>query len=358
MDVIGMCCMPTGIRDGKDITGSGGIPYTQFSNVETNELHYPMLYLHRRLGKDAWGHGYHRGGRSIELTFKPHKTGMIYMLLWNHGAEFSNGAGISGGLGPSAVRFKVARNTDIDEKFQAGDVPESIDEFPTEVLRAKSENLLGCDDLVFFGVPGAGGYGDPIKREPERVLADVAAGILSPEHAARFYGVVCKGEEPEVDINATEAERARIRETRLTYGRYLEDWEKLAPPERETPSSKEVSREQQSPLGPLRDLFAVGMGLKVVRDSENKHWWACSDCGHVYCIAAECPKRNALVRIGYLSEMSHPTAEMARRDPPRFFHRQFYCPECALQFTTEMARADDPIIADIVYDPAWLAKWE
>lgn len=357
MDMIGMCSMPTGVRDGKDITGSGGIPYTQFSNVETNELHYPLMYLHRRLGKNAWGHGYHRGGRSLEVTFKPHKTGMIYMLLWTHGAEFSNGGGISGGLGPSAVRFKIARNTDIEERFKAGNMPESIDEFPNEVLRAKSENLIGCDDLVHFGIPGAGGYGDPIKREPERVLANINEGILTREDALRFYGVVVSGEEAEIDLEATEAERARVRETRLSHGRYLEDWDKLAPPKEETPAPAGSPREKHSPPGPLRDLFEVGMSLKVVRDASKEHWWVCLDCDHVFCRAEDCPKRAGLLRVGYLSEMSHPTAEMARREPRRFFHRQFYCPECALLFTTEMGRAEDPIIKDIDYDPDWLAEY-
>jgi N-methylhydantoinase B len=173
MDVIGMSCMPTGARDGKDITGSGGIPYTQFSNVETNELHYPLLYLFRRLAKDAWGHGYHRGGRSIELAFKPHETGFIYMLLWNHGAEFANSGGICGGLGASAVRFKLARDTDIGERHARGEMPQSIDDFSNETLAAKSQNVVNPTDVVYFGVPGGGGFGDPIKREPERVLANI-----------------------------------------------------------------------------------------------------------------------------------------------------------------------------------------
>ncbi len=358
MDVIGMCSMPTGVRDGRDITGSGGIPYTQFSNVETNELHYPMLYLYRRLGKDAWGHGYHRGGRSIELAFKPHKTGAIYMLLWNHGAEFSNSVGLSGGLGASAVRFKVARNTDIEERFLAGSLPVSIDEFPTQALKAKSENLLGCDDLIYFGVPGGGGYGDPLKREPERVLANIKEGILTAQDALKFYGVVVKGEEPEVDLEATQAERARIRKARLAYGRYLDEWDELTPRENASPVSPRPVRQKCTPADPVRDLIAVGMGLKIVRDGASRHWWACSDCGHVYCAAEDNPKHAALMQVGYLSQISHPTAEMARRDPPRFFLRQFYCPVCALTFANEMARADDPVLDDIDYDPAWLAAQE
>jgi len=356
LDVIGMCSMPTGVRDGKDITGSGGIPYTQFSNVETNELHYPLLYLYRRLARDAWGHGYHRGGRSIELAFKPHRTGFMYMLLWNHGAEFANSGGISGGLGASAVRFKVARNSNIDELFKAGRMPEGIDEFQTEVLKAKSENMLAANDLVYFGVPGGAGYGDPIKREPERVLTDLEAGILSLEEAKKFYGVVIKGDE--VDVKATEAEREAIRKRRLTRGRFLEEWDELAPREKEEPAPERGPREKHSPPGPVKELFELGMGLKVVRDARGRDWWACTDCGHVYCAVDQDPKIHSLIRVGHLSDFSHPTAEMARRDPPRFFQRQFYCPSCALMFANEMARKDDPILKEIEYDPEWLKGFE
>ncbi len=356
LDVIGMCSMPTGTHDGKDITGSGGIPYTQFSNVETNELHYPLLYLYRRLAKNAWGHGYHRGGRSIELAFKPHRTGFMYMLLWNHGAEFSNSQGMAGGLGASAVRFKVARNSNIEEKFKAGEMPSGVDEFPNEVLKAKSENMLGGADIVYFGVPGGAGYGDPIKREPERVLENIKEGILSSEDALRFYGVVVKG--GKVDKKATEAERRKVRETRLACGRYLDEWDELSPREKEEPGPKREPRDRFSPSEPVRDLFEVGMALKIVRDKDRKHWWVCTDCGHVYCSAEKSPKEHSLIRVGYLSEMSHPTAEMARRDPPRFFHRQYYCPGCALMFATEMGRSNDPVVEEIVYDPDWLSGLE
>ena len=38
--------------------------------------------------------------------------------------------------------------------------------------------------------PGGGGYGDPLARDPERVLADVREGHVSAAAAERHYGVV------------------------------------------------------------------------------------------------------------------------------------------------------------------------
>lgn len=352
MDVIGMTAMPTAVADAKDITGSGGIPYTQFSNVETNELHYPMLYLYRRLGRDSWGHGYRRGGRAIELAFKPHRTGAIYMLLWNHGAEFPNVGGIAGGLTASAVRFKLARGTPIEDLFKQGKIPQDIDEFPCTPLAAKSENLILPTDLVYFGVPGSAGYGDPLRREPERVLADVRAGLITPTDARKFYGVVVN--DTGLDATATEKERARINQERLSFGRFPDEWETMVPPVEETPRSSRPER-RPAPSG-CRELFRVGMGIKVIREPAGKVWFACAECDHLYCPADEDPKWKSLLRIGRLNDFSHPTAQMTRAERPRFFHRQFYCPGCGLMWTTEVARADDAIVREFEYDPGWLAS--
>jgi N-methylhydantoinase B len=38
-------------------------------------------------------------------------------------------------------------------------------------------------------MPGGGGYGDPGRRDRDRVRRDVAEGFVSPEAAARDYGL-------------------------------------------------------------------------------------------------------------------------------------------------------------------------
>jgi N-methylhydantoinase B len=45
---------------------------------------------------------------------------------------------------------------------------------------------------VHLNLPGGGGYGDPFARDPELVRQDVIAGYVSPEAAARDYGVMVR----------------------------------------------------------------------------------------------------------------------------------------------------------------------
>jgi N-methylhydantoinase B len=58
---------------------------------------------------------------------------------------------------------------------------------------------------------GGGGYGDPLEREPERVLADVCEGYVSPQSARDDYGVALTADGQAVDATATAALRAHLR---------------------------------------------------------------------------------------------------------------------------------------------------
>ena len=53
--------------------------------------------------------------------------------------------------------------------------------------------------------PGGGGLGDARRRDPKAVLSDVIEGYVSPERAARDYGVVVtrNGRDWHIDEPAT-----------------------------------------------------------------------------------------------------------------------------------------------------------
>ena len=53
-----------------------------------------------------------------------------------------------------------------------------------------SNVIVSTGDQIRLRTPGGGGYGDPLEREPGRVLRDVIDGYVSAAAAERDYGVV------------------------------------------------------------------------------------------------------------------------------------------------------------------------
>ena len=57
------------------------------------------------------------------------------------------------------------------------------------ILKSKGLDTLAEGDLVSVRLPGAGGYGDPRKRNPEDVERDLRDEKISTDSALRDYGV-------------------------------------------------------------------------------------------------------------------------------------------------------------------------
>ncbi len=70
-------------------------------------------------------------------------------------------------------------------------------------------------DVVSYVSPSGGGYGDPLDREPSKVLDDVLDDFIDVAHARDVYGVVLKatndGYDWGLDLPATQARRAEMR---------------------------------------------------------------------------------------------------------------------------------------------------
>ncbi len=73
-------------------------------------------------------------------------------------------------------------------------------------LKSKGKQVVGGDDRLIVEIPGGGGWGPAFERNPQSVLADVVAGLISLDIARRDYGVVI-GNDSAVDLNSTNDER-------------------------------------------------------------------------------------------------------------------------------------------------------
>jgi N-methylhydantoinase B len=95
-------------------------------------------------------------------------------------------------------------------------MPDSLDDIEGELDLASPAYITGLskDDVWIRQNEGGGGYGDPLERDSEMVLADVLNGAVSLESACESYGVVIDIERQSVDERATARQRERIIETR------------------------------------------------------------------------------------------------------------------------------------------------
>jgi N-methylhydantoinase B len=204
--------------DGIDTGGFLDSPSSIIANVEDYEYSYPVLYLYRRQQRDTGGAGKFRGGATISMMYVPHDVEVIPTKIMHAIGTLQPGSvGIYGGYPSCTNQFVIKRGTNIRALLAAGQVPQELDAiagdleiFPDSIAKTSQ----GRDDVYRCVAMGGGGYGDPLERDPERVLRDVINGIVSVEHAAERYGVVIDPDGPAVDAAATEQRRAAIRDER------------------------------------------------------------------------------------------------------------------------------------------------
>ena len=127
----------------------------------------------------------------------------------------NSGQGVFGGLSAAPSLLVLKEDTAIWDAIRENRHPVDV-----EAMGGTSELLPYCDfdlrdgGVLYMRMASGGGYGDPLDREPEAVLRDVAGGIISTEAARDIYGVALDDSETRVDDAATEALRTRIREQR------------------------------------------------------------------------------------------------------------------------------------------------
>jgi N-methylhydantoinase B len=80
----------------------------------------------------------------------------------------------------------------------------------TEEIPSKGMYTLYSGDQLHVFVSGGGGYGDPLQREPQRVLEDVLDGKITLVEATDVYGVVINAVTWTVDAALTTERRAEL----------------------------------------------------------------------------------------------------------------------------------------------------
>jgi N-methylhydantoinase B len=177
--------------------GVDGIPFIFFAsggydrNIEAYEWQNPVRYHRYELLPDSAGPGQFRGG-----------SGTIKEIEFLTEAQLTVRAtdrciikpqGVAGGQGGRGGDWILNRGRS-DESS----------------LPAKATNhRIKPGDILTYTVPGGGGFGDPLKRDPERVANDVLTGLVSVGEADRAYGVIVDPATGMVNQAATAARRGK-----------------------------------------------------------------------------------------------------------------------------------------------------
>ena len=175
-DGLSATAFPSGIR---------GVP------AEVIESISPVVMHKRELRPDSEGAGRHRGGfgQEMELGVRGEDGGPSWNLSAMYDRTRYPAPGMLGGSDGAAGSVGTASG---------------------ETLHPKRQQRIPAREHLVLKLPGGGGYGDPLERDPELVRRDVEDGLVSPERALEAYGVVLTDAEHGfvVDEEATARSRA------------------------------------------------------------------------------------------------------------------------------------------------------
>lgn len=175
--------------------GPNGGGVLALDQIEIDEMTYPILVEERKIACDAMGMGQWNGGPAMQGRYRP-ISGDLSVAYCSDG-DINPPRGVLGGRnGTTALNAKL----DPDGK--------------QIVLPGFHMETVKLDEKIVFRTVSGGGYGDPLKREPERVARDADRGWIRDETARKIYGVELRkcanGLDHEVDGAATR----KLREAR------------------------------------------------------------------------------------------------------------------------------------------------
>jgi len=328
VDPIGGAIGAFSTQDGISTGGQSRTPICKLPNIEHTEQSFPLLFLYRKEVPDSGGAGKFRGGLSAESCFIPHNTDKIVQDTLSSGNAIPTSSGMMGGYPGTPNRYRFVTGSDILERLQRREmVEDALEVTGTEVtLQLRQENFEQHPADVYAVVwTAAGGFGDPMERDPAAVLEDWLNGAVTLAAARDIYGVVVDEAKAALDAAATKKLREQTRAQRVA-GIKVKP-RKLA----------------------AGDAIRITENLLVRLDGAIAHH-CCARCDSDLGPTSDNYKDHCL-RADNPIQASSPLVGDPRRyidDEPVF--RQFFCPGCGTLIENEIAVKTDPVLRDIEVD--------
>jgi len=197
------CCAWGGRPYADGLDGNSNIYANMASQpIEVTETEQPLQITAYEFIQDAMGPGKYRGGAPFRREYKLLADEAILQVRSDR-HDFRPYGLYGGGAGrPSMNYLNPDRNPD--------------------ALPSKLTMNMKKGDLFRHEVAGAGGWGDPLDRDPTLVLKDVRNEFVSVATAREDYGVVIANDA--VDEAETTALRGRMRDARNWNEPPVYDW--------------------------------------------------------------------------------------------------------------------------------------
>jgi N-methylhydantoinase B len=151
-DGLSATAFPSGIR---------GVP------AEVIESISPVIMQKRELRPDSEGAGRHRGGFGEEMEIGVRSDSPWVLSAMYDRTRFP-AQGMRGGSPGSPGAVRIADG---------------------DTLHPKRQQRIPAGARILLDLPGGGGYGDPLERDPDLVRRDVEDGLISIERAREVYNV-------------------------------------------------------------------------------------------------------------------------------------------------------------------------
>jgi len=160
-----------GARFNKDGTDGVQVHVTNTSNlpIEALEREYPLMIERYEFVPDSGGGGEYRGGLALRRDYRSLGASMRFSV---QGERFvSRPWGLFGGLDGDNGHHRILH-----------------DDGRVEELAAKTGVVpISGDSVVSITTPGAGGYGDPARRDKERLEDDLRSGKFTETYFKAHY---------------------------------------------------------------------------------------------------------------------------------------------------------------------------
>jgi len=171
---------------------SVGFGIMVIDSIEVDEAMYPVLIEERRIAEDSMGYGQWNGAPAIKGSYRSLSGDMVVAYCGDGGTFPARGV-LGGRAGATCGSWKKHANGEV----------ERLPDFHQETFRH--------DESVLFRSCAGGGYGDPRRRDPERVVLDVNRQWLTPDAARSVFGVAVTRAENGVDYIVDRAATAALR---------------------------------------------------------------------------------------------------------------------------------------------------